>query len=162
MISFYRKLSVILLLTFLSTLAAVTQGFSLMLLLSALALFQFRHVPFKQVTFNRCELLNEVLVLLTVYAGLCFQLAFLSAGVEVVLFALVIAVNGMFLIYLAKILLGASIWRAFNNYISHNLGLGVKHTLKKNTRLRNMARLLEQAQFFGLISEAHPHTPTHS
>ena len=47
------------------------------------------HVPLKRITLNHCELLSEVSVLLTVYAGLCFQLDFLSAGVEIALFALV-------------------------------------------------------------------------
>ena len=42
-VSIYLKLSVILLLTFLSTLAAATQGLTLVLLC---ALLQFSHVPF--------------------------------------------------------------------------------------------------------------------
>jgi len=152
-VNIYRKLSVILLLTFLSTLAAVTQGLTFVLLLSALALVQFNNVPFKRVALNRSELLSEVAVLLTVYAGICFQLAFLSGETEAALFALVLAVNGAFLIYFAKILLGTYIRRAFNKWISGGTALAGHHALKKATQLRDMALLQEQAKLLGFLNK---------
>ena len=70
-------------------------------------------VLFKRDALNRCELLEEISVIITVYPGLFFQLEFLSAWVQMVLLALIIITNLAFLQYIVRIMLKSKIRRLF-------------------------------------------------
>ena len=98
----YRKVAIILLYIFVSSLSVAASLLSLLLLLVTSAWLQLTFSPFHQSALNHAELLNIFTVLSTAYAGLFFNYGLLSNAASLLLVLVVILINCAFLLYLVK------------------------------------------------------------
>lgn len=99
-----RKVLIIALHIFMSSLSATTQVFTLVLLLCVMAQLQRTFAPFLLDSLNRLELLSIISVTLTAYAGLYFSISAFAVGTQMLFVALVLLMHAFFVLYTVKII----------------------------------------------------------
>lgn len=148
----YRKTLIAMICALMITLPGATQMMTLVLLLCAATILQYRLSPFRREELNRAELLNLGVVLWTAYAGLFFNFGKVGTEAAVLLFVLTLLIHCGFLFYFLRVFFKAVLRRLILRMLLRIFGFQPisfapqNHHLLEKTKAAYIARLQAQLE----------------
>ena len=172
----YRKVTIVCSSVFLSVISIKVQSLTVLAVLLLAVYLQLRYQPFNDITLNKLEVKSILVSAVTIYAGLYYDTNSISKlhldrEVNILLFIVIIVVNGYFLftwvLYISPVLLNAlrDNWRRLTkrrpNYRVQNFGTslaelkeGEKSEISSSSIVVPSATPLEGTQSHYILNEA--------